>query len=110
MPSLKVGILHVFIQHTSASLTINENAAPDVRQDSETALNRLVPEDQDFIHTMEGVDDMPTHVNASLFGFSLTIPISQGARALGTWQGIYLCEHRNRADRRTLVLIIMGNI
>jgi secondary thiamine-phosphate synthase enzyme len=108
--SLKVGVLHVFIQHTSASLSINENADPDVRQDMETALNRLVPEDQDFIHTMEGPDDMPAHVKASLFGSSLSIPISQGALAFGTWQGIYLCEHRNRADRRTLVLTIMGNI
>ena len=110
LPSLKVGVLHVFIQHTSASLSINENADPDVRQDMETALNRLVPEDQDFIHTMEGADDMPAHVKASLFGCSLTIPISQGELAFGTWQGIYLCEHRNRADRRTLVLTIMGNI
>lgn len=108
--SLKVGILHVFIQHTSASLSINENADPDVRQDMETALNRLVPENQDFVHTMEGPDDMPAHVKASLLGCSLTIPISQGALAFGTWQGIYLCEHRNRADRRTLVLTIMGNI
>lgn len=110
IPSLKVGILQVFIQHTSASLTINENADPDVRQDMETALNRLVPEDQDFIHTMEGSDDMPAHVKASLLGCSLTIPISQGALAFGTWQGIYLCEHRNRAERRTLVLTITGNI
>lgn len=110
MASLKVGILHVFIQHTSASLSINENADPDVRQDMETALNRLVPEEQDFIHTMEGPDDMPAHIKASLLGCSLTIPISQGSLAFGTWQGIYLCEHRNRADRRTLVLTIMGNI
>jgi secondary thiamine-phosphate synthase enzyme len=110
LPTLNVGILHVFIQHTSASLSINENADPDVRQDMEKALNRLVPEDQDFIHTMEGGDDMPAHVKASLFGCSLSIPISQGALAFGTWQGIYLCEHRNRADPRTLVLTIMGNI
>jgi len=108
--TLKVGLLQVFIQHTSASLSINENADPDVRQDMETALNRLVPENQDFIHTMEGPDDMPAHVKASLFGCSLTIPISQGVLALGTWQGIYLCEHRDRATRRTLVLTIMGNI
>lgn len=95
--TLKMGLLHVFIQHTSVSLSINENADPDVRQDMETAINRLVPEEQDFIHTAEGPDDMPAHIKASLFGCSLSIPISEGALALGTWQGIYLCEHRNRA-------------
>jgi secondary thiamine-phosphate synthase enzyme len=106
--TLKMGVLNVFIQHTSASLSINENADPDVRKDLETALNRLVPEDQDFVHTIEGPDDMPAHVKASLFGCSLTIPISQGVLAFGTWQGIYLCEHHDRAKGRTLVLTVMG--
>jgi secondary thiamine-phosphate synthase enzyme len=112
MPELqdvRIGILQVFLQHTSASLTINENADPDVRADMETALNRLVPEDQPFVHTVEGPDDMPAHVKSSLLGASLMIPVSAGALALGTWQGIYLCEHRNDATPRTLVLTLQGD-
>ena len=112
MPELqdvRIGILQVFLQHTSASLTINENADPDVRTDMETALNRLVPEDQPFVHTIEGPDDMPAHVKSSLLGASLMIPVSAGALALGTWQGIYLCEHRNDATPRTLVLTLQGD-
>jgi secondary thiamine-phosphate synthase enzyme len=112
MPELqdvRIGILQVFLQHTSASLTINENADPDVRTDMETALNRLVPENQPFVHTIEGPDDMPAHIKSSLLGASLMIPVSAGTLALGTWQGIYLCEHRNDATPRTLVLTLQGD-
>jgi len=106
---IQIGLLQVFLQHTSASLTINENADPDVRIDMETALNRIVPENQPFVHTIEGPDDMPAHVKSSLLGPSLVIPISRGSLALGTWQGIYLCEHRNNATPRNLVLTLQGN-
>jgi secondary thiamine-phosphate synthase enzyme len=109
LQDVRIGILQVFLQHTSASLTINENADPDVRADMERALNRLVPEDQPFVHTVEGPDDMPAHVKSSLLGASLMIPVSAGALALGTWQGIYLCEHRNDATPRTLVLTLQGD-
>ena len=111
LPALRdfsIGWLQVFICHTSAGLTLNENADPDVRTDMETAANYLSPESLPFIHTCEGPDDMPAHVKASLFGSSVLIPIKDGRLALGTWQGIYLCEHRNRATRRKLVLTIMG--
>ena len=108
LAEFRIGWLQVFIQHTSASLTINENADPDVRVDMETAANLLCPEDMPFIHTCEGPDDMPAHVKASLLGASLTIPITDGRLALGTWQGIYLCEHRNRGGRRRLVLTLTG--
>ena len=103
-----VGMLHVFIQHTSAGLTINENADPDVRVDMETAANQLCPESSPFIHTCEGPDDMPAHVKASLFGASVLVPISDGRLNLGTWQGIYLCEHRDHGGRRRLVLTLQG--
>lgn len=106
--SIQVGLLHVFIQHTSASLTINENADRDVRQDLESSLNALAPEDFPYAHTMEGPDDMPAHVKASLMGSSVTVPITSGRLALGTWQGIYLCEHRDRATSRTLIATIWG--
>jgi secondary thiamine-phosphate synthase enzyme len=109
LQDVRIGILQVFLQHTSASLTINENADPDVRTDMETALNRLVPEAQPFVHTIEGPDDMPAHIKSSLLGASLMIPVSAGALALGTWQGIYLCEHRNDATPRTLVLTLQGD-
>lgn len=105
---MRVGMLHVFIQHTSASLSINENADPDVRVDMETAMNRIVPENQPFVHTMEGPDDMPAHVKASLLGASLTIPVGEGSLQFGTWQGIYLCEHRNHAEGRWLVATLWG--
>lgn len=105
---LEVGILHVFIQHTSASLTINENADADVRTDFETAMNHAVPEDLDYVHTIEGPDDMPAHVKASMLGSSVSIPVRDGSLALGTWQGIYLCEHRDRGGRRNLVLTLWG--
>ncbi|MFT5302242.1 MAG: secondary thiamine-phosphate synthase enzyme [Mariniblastus sp.] len=106
---ISVGLLHVFIKHTSAGLTINENADPDVRVDMETAANRICPESSPFIHTCEGPDDMPAHVKASLFGSSVTVPICDGRLTLGTWQGIYLCEHRNQGGRRRIVLTIHGS-
>jgi secondary thiamine-phosphate synthase enzyme len=109
LASVRVGLLHVFIQHTSASLTINENADPDVRVDFETALNHIVPEDLPYVHTIEGPDDMPAHVKSSLMGAGLTIPIKDGELCMGTWQGIYLCEHRDRASSRHIVLTLMGD-
>jgi secondary thiamine-phosphate synthase enzyme len=107
---VRIGLLHVFIQHTSASLTVNENADPDVRVDMETAFSAIVPETLPFVHTLEGTDDMPAHVKASMMGASVTIPIRAGHLALGTWQGIYLCEHRNHAGPRRLVLTLQGEI
>ena len=107
--SIKIGILHLFIQHTSASLTINENADPSVRTDFESFFNATVRENEAYYtHTYEGSDDMPAHLKGSLLGFSLSIPISNGALALGTWQGIYLCEHRNQGGSRHLVATIQG--
>ncbi len=102
------GLAHLFLQHTSASLTINENASPDVRSDMESVLNRIVPEQSSYRHSMEGPDDMPAHAKCSLFGVSLTVPVSGGRLALGTWQGIYLCEHRSQAPRRTVVITVMS--
>jgi secondary thiamine-phosphate synthase enzyme len=102
------GIATLFMQHTSASLTINENADRDVRQDLESSLNAIAPEDFPYVHTLEGPDDMPAHVKASLMGSSVTIPIGAGRLLLGTWQGIYLCEHRNRGGSRSLVLTVWG--
>src|SRR3990172_4394825 len=93
---IRIGLLHVFIQHTSASLTVNENADPDVPLDLESAVNSLAPDDFDYAHTSEGPDDMPAHVKASLLGSSVSVPVRDGRLLLGTWQGIYLCEHRNR--------------
>lgn len=108
LAEFRVGILHVFIQHTSASLSINENADPDVPRDLERAFNALAPEDFPYRHTCEGPDDMPAHVKASVLGSSVWVPISEGRLALGTWQGIYLCEHRNRGGARHLVLTLSG--
>jgi secondary thiamine-phosphate synthase enzyme len=105
---IRVGLLHVFIRHTSASLTINENADSDVRRDLESSLNTIAPEDFPYVHTLEGPDDMPAHVKASLMGSSLTIPVADGHLVLGTWQGIYLCEHRNHGGARSLVLTLWG--
>lgn len=105
---IKVGLFHLFIQHTSASLTINENADRDVRTDLESSLNALAPEDFPYVHTLEGPDDMPAHVKASLLDSSLTIPIAGGQLALGTWQGIYLCEHRNHGGPRKVVVTVWG--
>jgi len=107
--NLKTGICQVFIQHTSASLTINENADPTVRQDFEYFFNKTVSEnDRNYIHNYEGDDDMPAHLKASLLGSSVMIPISNGRLALGTWQGIYLCEHRNRGGRRDIMITAWG--
>lgn len=106
---VKVGLLHVFIKHTSASLTINENADPTVRVDFESHFNHAVPEDQPYYrHRDEGSDDMPAHLKASLLGCSLSIPVSNGRLNMGIWQGIYLCEHRNRGGSRALVLTLQG--
>ena len=105
----QVGLLHLFIQHTSASLAINENADPDVRGDVERHLNVMVPENAPhYEHTLEGPDDMPAHIKSILVGPSLTIPVSDGHLALGTWQGIYLCEHRNRGGGRRIVATLQG--
>lgn len=101
------GFLHVFIKHTSAGLTINENADPDVRVDFESIFNKMVPENMPFLtHTMEGPDDMPAHIKAAMVGSSITIPITDGRLNLGTWQGIYLCEFRNHGGSRKLVATI----
>ena len=107
--TIQRGLLHVFIQHTSASLTINENADPTVRGDFERHMNHMVPENATYYqHTLEGSDDMPAHIKAALMGPSVTVPITKGQLNLGTWQGIYLCEHRNRGGRRKLVLTAYG--
>ena len=105
---LQVGLLHLFIQHTSASLSINENADPDVPIDLESAFSTIAPEDAPYRHTCEGPEDMPAHIKSSLLGSSVSIPIRDGRPCLGTWQGIYLCEHRNRGGRRKLVATIWG--
>ncbi len=106
---IKTGICHVFIQHTSASLCINENADAAVRRDFEMYFNKAVSEnDPDYIHDTEGSDDMPAHLKAALLGSSVTIPVSNGKLALGIWQGIYLCEHRNYGGRRNLVITAWG--
>jgi secondary thiamine-phosphate synthase enzyme len=106
---VRTGLLHVFIKHTSASLTLNENADPTVRADFERHMNEMVPEGKGYYtHTLEGPDDMPAHIKASLMGSSLLLPVSRGSLNLGTWQGVYLCEHRNRASGRTLVLTLQG--
>lgn len=106
---ISVGTLHLLIQHTSASLALSENASPEVRRDFEAWFDRAVPEGAPYwTHTLEGDDDMPAHVKAALLGPSLTLPVSDGRLALGTWQGIYLCEHRDRAGSRSLVATAMG--
>jgi len=107
---IDAGLCQVFIQHTSASLTINENADPTVRQDFEMFFNKTVKEnDPDYEHDYEGSDDMPAHLKAALLGTSVTIPITRGRLAFGTWQGIYLCEHRNRAGQRNIVVTAWGS-
>lgn len=106
---LHVGVLHLLIQHTTASLALNENASPEVRRDFESWFNAVVPEQsQLWTHTLEGPDDMPSHIKAALIGPSLTLPIKDGALALGIWQGIYLCEHRNRGGTRSVVATAWG--
>ena len=108
LSEINVGLLHVFIKHTSASLTINENADPDVLVDMESSMNAIAPENFPYVHTCEGPDDMPAHVKASMMGSSVSIPISNGRLNLGTWQGIYLCEHRDHGGSRKLVLTVQG--
>ena len=106
----KIGMLHLFLKHTSASLTINENADQTVRADFESHMNRMVPENASYYqHTLEGLDDMPAHIKASILGNSLSVPIKDGYFILGTWQGIYLCEHRNATKQRNIVITLMGN-
>ncbi|HKO38124.1 MAG TPA: secondary thiamine-phosphate synthase enzyme YjbQ [Solirubrobacterales bacterium] len=112
LPELRqvsVGLLHLLIQHTSASLALNENAAPEVRRDFESWFNQAVPEGASYwTHTLEGPDDMPAHIKAALLGPSLMLPVSDGRLALGTWQGIYLCEHRDHGGSRSLVATVWG--
>ncbi len=108
LAQVQVGLLHVFIQHTSASLCINENADPDVPRDLEMAFNAIAREDFPYVHTAEGPDDMPAHVKAAMLGSSVTVPIANGRLCLGTWQGIYLCEHRDHGGPRRLVLTVYG--
>jgi secondary thiamine-phosphate synthase enzyme len=106
---LRVGVAHIFIRHTSASLTLNENASPDVRRDFREWFDRAVPDGAPYwAHTLEGPDDMPAHIKSSLTGSSLTLPVSGGRLALGTWQGIYLCEHRDSGGPRTLLVTAWG--
>ena len=107
--NFKVGLAHFFLQHTSASLTINENADLSVRVDMEAGFNSLVPENENYYtHTLEGPDDMPAHLKSALIGTDLTIPLAQGKLLLGTWQGIYLCEHRDYAGQRTVIVTLTG--
>jgi len=108
LAEIQTGLLHVFIMHTSASLTINENADPDVPRDLESSFNAIAPEDFPYVHTCEGPDDMPAHVKSSLLGASVSIPVSKGRLVLGTWQGIYLCEHRDHGSSRRLTLTLQG--
>ena len=110
LAQISIGMLNLLLQHTSASLALNENASPDVRRDFETWFNQAVPEEARYwTHTLEGPDDMPAHVKAALLGPALTLPVSRGRLALGTWQGIYLCEHRDRGGARSLVATAWGS-
>ncbi|KAI8997728.1 hypothetical protein BDB01DRAFT_772220 [Pilobolus umbonatus] len=106
--NFKIGLANVFLQHTSASLMINENFDPDVQSDMEMGLNKIVPETFPYIHTAEGSDDMPGHLKSGIVGVSLNIPIKDGRLNLGTWQGIYLCEHRNSGGSRRVVVTLQG--
>jgi len=109
LESVAVGLLHLLLRHTSASLTLNENASPEVRRDFETWFTHAVPERAPYwTHTLEGPDDMPAHIKSSLLGPSLTVPVSGGRLALGTWQGVYLCEHRDRGGARSLLATVWG--
>ena len=108
LKDLRIGLAHLFLRHTSASLTLNENASPDVRRDFESWFDVAVPEDFAWTHTLEGSDDMPAHVKASLMGSSLSLPVAGGRLALGTWQGVYLCEHRDRGGPRSLLVTLTG--
>jgi secondary thiamine-phosphate synthase enzyme len=107
----EVGLAHIFIKHTSASLALNENADPSVRRDLESHFNQLAPENaRHYTHVFEGADDMPAHIKAVILGSSVTVPISKGRFNLGVWQGVYLCEHRDRGGRRQLVVTLSGQI
>ena len=106
----RVGLLHVFLQHTSASLCLNENADPDVPRDLELAFNEIAREDFAYAHTVEGPDDMPAHVKSAMLGAAVSVPIAAGRLCLGTWQGIYLCEHRDHGGPRRLVLTVHGEM
>ena len=107
--NINIGLLHIFIKHTSASLTLNEDADPTVRQDFESHFNKMIPENAPYYrHTFEGSDDMPAHLKASILGSSVSLPITDGKFNLGTWQGIYLCEHRNHGGGRRLILTLQG--
>ncbi len=109
LKTIHIGICHLFLKHTSAALTINENADPTVRHDFESFFNRAVPENEPyFLHDDEGSDDMPAHLKSSILGCSLQLPISPGRLNLGTWQGIYLCEHRNHGGSRSLMMTLQG--
>jgi secondary thiamine-phosphate synthase enzyme len=110
LPTLpEKGLIHIFIQHTSAGLTINENADPTVRTDFETSFNRLIPEGAShYIHTFEGLDDMPAHLKSSLVGQSVSVPVKNHRLALGTWQGVYLCEFRNHGGKRNIVMTVIS--
>lgn len=111
LQNIEIGLMHVFIQHTSASLTINENADPTVRQDFESYFSRSVPENEPYYrHTDEGSDDLPAHLKSSILGCSVNIPISDGRLNMGIWQGIYLCEHRNAAGARNIVVTLQGEV
>jgi secondary thiamine-phosphate synthase enzyme len=106
---VRAGLLHLFLRHTSASLTLNENASPDVRRDFASYFDEVVPEDAPYwTHTAEGPDDMPAHIKASLLGPSLSLPVSGGRLAVGTWQGVYLCEHRDHGGPRSLLATLQG--
>ena len=110
LAEFRIGLAHLHVLHTSASLTLNENASPDVRDDFETWFNEAVDEDfRGWTHTFEGPDDMPAHIKASLLGPSLSLPVAEGELALGTWQGVYLCEHRDRGGARSLVATLQGD-
>ncbi len=110
LSNVEIGIAHIFIKHTSASLTINENADPSVRRDFSRHFNRMVPEDTSlFEHTQEGPDDMTSHIKSSILGHSVSVPVTNGMFNLGTWQGIYLCEHRNNGGRRNICVTVLGN-
>jgi len=108
LQDISMGLMHVFILHTSASISINENADPDVPRDLELAFNEIAREDFPYRHTMEGPDDMPAHVKHAMIGSSITVPVQAGRLCLGTWQGLYLCEHRNHAGSRRLVVTVHG--
>ncbi|WMJ72270.1 secondary thiamine-phosphate synthase enzyme YjbQ [Cytophagaceae bacterium ABcell3] len=109
LSTIKKGVAHIFIHHTSAGLTINENADPTVRSDFESHFNKMVPENAPYYkHTLEGPDDMPAHIKSSLLGSSVSVPVTNGSFNMGTWQGVYLCEHRDHASGRTITITITG--